>query len=79
METQSRRQAQVFSTMSKTQAMSVERRGRKPLALLGRERRDRKVLASFTPSQHAALERLADAEGVTLAELVAQSALDKLP
>lgn len=50
------------------------RAGRKPLAEHGIEKRDKKVLASFTPTEHRRLERQADNEGVTVSELVAQKA-----
>jgi hypothetical protein len=60
--------------MSKQKTQN-SRGGRKPLAAHGLERRDRKVLASFTETQFTALEREADDEGVTVSELVAQRAV----
>ena len=53
-------------------------RGRKPLSSKGLERRQCKVLASFTPSERDALVEDAEAEGVSLAELVALRALGDL-
>ena len=50
-------------------------RGRKPLSAYGLERRQCKVLVSFTRAELDALVDQADGEGVTLAELVAQRAL----
>lgn len=52
--------------------------GRKPLSAHGLQRRDRKVLASFTPDEYERLDADADGEGVTVAELVAQRALGRL-
>lgn len=52
----------------------TSRGGRKPLALYGLQKRDKKVLASFTPIEYEQLEEAADQEGVTVSELVAQRA-----
>lgn len=68
----------VVLTMPKYKTQTPTRRaktGRKRLADHGLEKRDRKVLASFTPTQHERLEAEADDEGVTVAELVAQRAV----
>jgi len=64
-------------TQSKKQGSGGARRraGRKPLSAYGLERRDAKVLASFTAQQFEALEADADEEGMTVSELVAQRAL----
>jgi hypothetical protein len=68
----------LITTMSKQNAKrggSRKRSGRKRLADLGMEKRDRKVLASFTPSEFEKLDAEADEEGVTVSELVAQKAI----
>lgn len=49
--------------------------GRKSLAEHGLQKRDRKVLASFTPAEYEGLETEADNEGMTVSELVAQRAV----
>lgn len=61
--------------MPKQKPRTRRKTGRKPLADHGLERRDRKVLASFTASEFSALEREAEDEGVTVTELVAQRAV----
>jgi hypothetical protein len=48
------------------------------LSAYGLESRSRKVVASFTPSEYERLDADADDEGVTIAELVAQRALENL-
>lgn len=60
---------------TKLKKRAKDPRGRKPLSSKGLERRQCKVLASFTPREHAALVARAHAKGVSLAELVAAGAL----
>lgn len=64
--------------MPKSQNHPPKRAGRKPLSAHGKEARTCKLVASFTPTQYAALEADAEDEGVTIAELVAQRATGDL-
>lgn len=59
----------------KTRGGKREGAGRKTLAELGVERRERKVLAAFTPTEYARLAAQAERVGVTVSELVALRAV----
>jgi hypothetical protein len=64
----------IHRTRTPTPAGQQDTRGRKSLAAQGKEARSRKLVAAFTPTQFLQLEADADAEGITVAELVAMRA-----